>query len=360
MPETYQSGLVSVMMPAYNAAAYIAGAIESVVAQSYALWELIIVDDGSTDATTQEVARFGDPRIRLVRQPNGGEASARNRALALACGEWIAFLDADDQFLPDHLKLCVEHLIRHREVDAVYTDGLYIDPAGHPLERLSSRRRGPFAGLIFEQFVRASDVLGPPICAMIRRSVIYAHDLTFDTRIVIGPDWDFFTRLAQFAPFGYIDEVTCLYRLHASSISSSTSQARRRHSLAICRTKAIQLPAFDGISLEARSYAFYDLLVNLLPGHPDQQAAAIEWPQFQALPETERARLLRLMANAAVLEGVDNQTILDWYRRSHRLAPRDPRSLLFSVLFRVSPPLCEALLRGRDGWRQKQARAKLS
>jgi glycosyltransferase involved in cell wall biosynthesis len=70
--------LVTVMMPAYNAAGFIGEAIDSVLAQSYANWELIVVNDGSTDATAGIVARYDDPRIRLITQPNGGESSARN------------------------------------------------------------------------------------------------------------------------------------------------------------------------------------------------------------------------------------------------------------------------------------------
>ena len=110
---------VSVMMPAYNAAEFLAIAVNSVLAQSYQDWELIIVDDGSTDRTAEIAAGFQDPRVRLIRKENGGEASARNRALEEMEGEYLAFLDSDDLFLPDHLEKTVHYLEEHPERDAI-------------------------------------------------------------------------------------------------------------------------------------------------------------------------------------------------------------------------------------------------
>ena len=162
------SGLVSIMMPAYNAATYIALAIDSVLAQEYTSWELLVVDDGSTDQTGEIVSSFRNDRIRLIRQDNAGEASARNTALENMQGEYLAFLDADDLFTPEHLVTTVAYLKAHPECDAVYTDGYHINPSGELLPRLSTRRRGPFKGDLFEQLVRASDVFGPPICVLVR------------------------------------------------------------------------------------------------------------------------------------------------------------------------------------------------
>lgn len=88
--------LVSVVMPAYNAEKYIAEAIRSVLAQTHTNWELLIVDDGSTDGTAAVIDRFNDPRIIALRKPNGGIGSARNKALDVARGAYLCFLDADD------------------------------------------------------------------------------------------------------------------------------------------------------------------------------------------------------------------------------------------------------------------------
>jgi glycosyltransferase involved in cell wall biosynthesis len=103
-------GLVSIIMPAYNAVDTIMRAIKSVINQSYDKWELIIVDDGSKDATSDAVNAFDDMRIKCVRQKNAGPAAARNRGLELATGEYIAFIDADDMIHRNYLERLVEML----------------------------------------------------------------------------------------------------------------------------------------------------------------------------------------------------------------------------------------------------------
>lgn len=343
-----QTGLVSVMMPAYNAERYIAHAVQSVLDQTYTQWELLVVNDGSTDGTEQVVRGFGDPRIRLINKTNGGESTARNMALDHSKGDFIAFLDADDLFEPHHLARTVAYLQAHPECDAVYTDGMYIDPDGAAVEPLSSRRRGPFEGDIFEALVRASDVFGPPICILLRRAAVKERGLRFDPRIVIGPDWEFFTRFAETTRFGYIPEVTCRYRLHATSISVSTGSVRRRASLALCREKAIHLERFTACSLETRVYAFYDLLVELLAGFPERQADVTTWPQFEALPARERARLFRLMANRAVLDGGQPAWARACYRRAAALQPADVRNLIAVLVDVLSPGLSRWLVRSRQ------------
>src|SRR3990172_7899939 len=120
------SGLVSVMMPAYNAGRYIAQSIESVLAQEYSNWELIIVNDGSSDKTPQIAARYtGDPRIKLVHQANGGEAAARNTALQHMRGDYVSFLDADDLYFPDALSNLSRFLDTHPEYGVVFSDGYF-------------------------------------------------------------------------------------------------------------------------------------------------------------------------------------------------------------------------------------------
>ncbi len=340
-----QPGCVTVMMPAYNAEKYIGEAIESVLAQSYANWELIIVDDGSKDRTAEIASQFTDSRIKVIQQANGGEAAARNTALTYGQGEFLAFLDSDDVYLSHHLEVTVGFLQSHEDCDGVYTDGYYCDQNGTCLQALSSRRRGPFEGRLFEEVVRGPDVFGPPLCVVLRQDIISGNSLRFDTNIVIGPDWDFFTQYAAEARFGYIDHITCLYRVHQSNITARVDLQRRALEMAKCRKNAVKMNHFQNCSVETRSAVFYDLLVDLLRRYPNQQIEILRWPEFNGLPLKEQARLLRLMASKALVYEGDHANTAEWLRRARALDPEDQRGTLFYLVYRISPSLCKRLLR---------------
>lgn len=123
--------LVSIIMPSYNTAEYIADSINSVLSQTYTNWELIIVDDCSSDNTDEIVSQFDDKRIRyLQNDKNSGAAVSRNKALREAKGKWIAFLDSDDLWMPDKL----EKQVRFMEENSYafsYTNYIEIDSAGN-------------------------------------------------------------------------------------------------------------------------------------------------------------------------------------------------------------------------------------
>lgn len=119
----------SVIIPAYNAAGFLARAIESVRAQTWPAHEIILVDDGSTDATAAVAAGYGDS-VRYLRQDNAGVSAARNAGAAAATGDWLAFLDADDWYYPDRLKWHAEWIARDGELDFLTGDYDYRQPDG--------------------------------------------------------------------------------------------------------------------------------------------------------------------------------------------------------------------------------------
>ena len=135
------AGLVSIIMPSYNTAGFIAKSIESVLRQSYSDWELIIVDDCSTDDTDAVVATFTDERIRYFKNEcNSGAAVSRNRALREAKGKWIAFLDSDDLWMPEKLEEQVAFMERNGYRFS-YTEYAEIDEDGKPNGRTISGPR---------------------------------------------------------------------------------------------------------------------------------------------------------------------------------------------------------------------------
>ncbi len=348
-----KSGLFSIIMPAYNVEEFIGEAIESVLAQSYPHWELIIVDDGSTDNTVRVAKRYCDKRIRLIRQSRCGEAEARNVAFNYVLGEYICFLDADDIYSTTHLVVAFDYFRARPEHGAVYTDGYYCDEKGSLLLPLSARRRGPFEGQIFEEVIKASDVFGALGCVVLRADSVPRSVLRFDPEIVIGPDWDFLTRIADHATFGYTNHRSYLYRIHHTNITVRTDARQRSLSLARCRSKAITMPSFNRCSAETRWVVFYDLLVNRLNGFPERQSEILQWPQFLNLPVNMRAKLLRLMASQAIVTGKDNLNIEQWLQESRELDRSDWRTHVVIALYSINPMICSISIRLRRFIRQK-------
>jgi hypothetical protein len=135
---------VSVVVPLYNKEPYVRRALESIAAQTFADFEAIIVDDGSTDTGPEIVAAYADPRFRLLCQPNAGPGAARNRGIEEATGDFIAFLDADDEWLPDYLEHAILSLERHGA--ATCTAG-YVDCPGDRSSEPLWRKRGLSSGM---------------------------------------------------------------------------------------------------------------------------------------------------------------------------------------------------------------------
>lgn len=119
----------SVIIPAYNSAATLARAIDSVLAQNYPAQEIIVVDDGSTDGTNDIAGHYGD-KLRYVRQGNAGVSSARNHGARIAKGDWLSFLDADDWYYPNRLRLHAEWIVEDTTLDFLTGDYEYRDDAG--------------------------------------------------------------------------------------------------------------------------------------------------------------------------------------------------------------------------------------
>jgi glycosyltransferase involved in cell wall biosynthesis len=207
---------VSVVIPAYNAARTIGETIRSVIAQTAPGWEVIIVDDGSIDATAEIADGFArqDERIRVVRQANVGEAGARNTGIEHARFDWLLFLDADDWISDNHLQLLSTELKARPDLDAVIGGSVRVTSDG---THVSDDYVAP-EGDLFPTLARRAAF--PIHACIVRRSLVELAG-KFDTTLRTSPDWDLWQRIARMgAKFGIVRTVVAFYRMSASSASS--------------------------------------------------------------------------------------------------------------------------------------------
>jgi glycosyltransferase involved in cell wall biosynthesis len=202
---------VSIVVSTYNRAALLMAAIASIQAQSFADWDAIVVDDGSTDDTLDRLATLAEPRVRTIVVPHAGSASiARNRGLAQVRGEWTAFLDSDDLWAPEKLMLQLQALERSG-VDWCYGDHDLVAPDG----RFVPRRAGHFApldGTVLAALIR--EETSASLNTVLVRSAILARLGGFNPAIRMCEDLDFVLRLAAIARAVAIPRVLAHTREH--------------------------------------------------------------------------------------------------------------------------------------------------
>jgi glycosyltransferase involved in cell wall biosynthesis len=221
---------VSIIIPAYNADQYIRTALESVLAQSYRDYEVIVVDDGSTDDTKATVHAVGGP-IHYIYQSNQGASAARNTGIRAVKGELLCFLDADDSWTPDKLRTQVEFMERNSEVGLVFSDEEEFDENGMQCRSLLSKSRfyseivagsvigGAFQKLLEENFIPTSTV-------MVRTTCFDTTGL-FDVALKAAEDRDMWSRIAVYFPIASIPKLLGRKRAVASGLSRDVETTLR-------------------------------------------------------------------------------------------------------------------------------------
>ncbi len=206
---------ISAIIPVYNGAGFVADAIESVLRQTRPVREVIAVNDGSTDGTAEVLAGFGD-RITVVTQANAGLPAARNAGIRAAAGEWLGFLDADDWWSPEKVRLIEDFLAAHADCGVVYGAAEHRWPDGRTMV---FRRDADWthADLTRDLWFR-NQVLGGGSGAVVRRDLLDEVG-EFDETLRAGEDWDMWIRLADETQFGYVDEIFVHRRERYDSMS---------------------------------------------------------------------------------------------------------------------------------------------
>jgi glycosyltransferase involved in cell wall biosynthesis len=204
---------VSIIIPAYNQSKYLGSAIESALSQTYRKLEVIVVDDGSTDETPEVVGRFSDPRIRYEWQRNHGLSAARNTGIRIARGGYYAFLDSDDEFLPNKLEVLLDAMSGRAEIGLTAGKAIPIDVHGQVLSQVFDLGiPGNLKELVLKNPLHVGSVL-------VRRSWIVKVGL-FDETLRSYEDWDMWLRLARAGcQMQWVDEPVSLYRFHDAQMT---------------------------------------------------------------------------------------------------------------------------------------------
>jgi len=209
-----KDGLVSIIVPSYNAGVFINETIRSVLAQNYENWELWVIDDGSTDNTEQLVSSFRDARINLVKQENSGVSVARNKGLALARGEFIVFFDADDLMTPDFLQVRVNEL--NKDMLIGFVGGL-VETFPVKMKTRKAVAEDPEKDIHFFN----ADGATIPSNYLFRLSVIRNNGITFNPVLSSSADRFFLLEIARYAKGRSLEteKGKLLYRISESSMS---------------------------------------------------------------------------------------------------------------------------------------------
>lgn len=269
---------VSVIIPTYNHARYVGDAVDSVLRQTYQDFELIVIDDGSTDDSRDVIARFGS-RLRYVRQENRGLAAARNTGLAIAGGELVALLDADDLYEPEFLLTLVELLRAQPHAGAAYCGYRFVDESNRPLPQIESRVTAPDA---FHQALLQGNFLVPEAVLVRRRS--YESVGSFDESLSACEDWDMWLRLSRHHQFVGTPVVLTRHRVAPGSMSADP------HRMLANRLRVLEKifgpsPARNLADRRAYARAYLSGCIEYLQARQEHQAFGCLVKMADACPE---------------------------------------------------------------------------
>lgn len=227
---------VSVIIPTYNCAHLVSQAVESVLDQTYRDFELIVINDGSTDDTEQVLPSFGS-KIRLITQENLGVAEARNTGIRNAYGEYIAFLDADDLWLPSKLDYQITFLESRPDVDVAYCDIYVIDEDGQVFSYMTAHH----SGNIISSLLLKNIVVGSASAVVIHRRCFEKTGL-FDPELEALEDWDMWLRLALHFQFGYVSHPLAKVRKQEMGRNRAAGVDGQRQALQMIYHNLLQEP----------------------------------------------------------------------------------------------------------------------
>lgn len=255
--------LVSLIVPVYNAQSFIVQTVRSVLAQTYQNFELILVDDGSPDRSVELCQQFTDPRIQIIRQENRGLAGARNTGIRHATGNYLAFLDADDLWLPEKLEKHVRHLASSPEVGVSFSRSAFIDDRGESLGNYQMAKLKD----ITAEYLLCRNPIGNGSAPVIRREVFdeirffqnrrgRMEDCYFDEDFRRSEDIECWIRIVLQTAWKIegIPEALTLYRVNEGGLSADVFRQLESWEAFIAKTRAYAPELIDLYGNIARAY----------------------------------------------------------------------------------------------------------
>lgn len=258
---------LSVVIPAYNAVATIRSAVVSTLNQTQPVLEVIVVDDGSTDATAEVVGAIADPRVRLVSRANGGPSAARNAGIAAARGDWIAFLDSDDLWLPSYVRTATAALVAAPHPGFAYTDAYVFDAGRGQVKRGS-----------------AMDAVEPPppdrasfLAALLRRNFVFTAATVpaavlaavggYDESLRLSEEYDLWLRILV-AGFDavWMGGPLAVYRMHPGQSSHQILAMKRTAARVYHGLREQDMPSQDARAALREARAGSDREVEIVAG----------------------------------------------------------------------------------------------
>ncbi|MEB3178368.1 MAG: glycosyltransferase [Nostocaceae cyanobacterium] len=248
---------VSVILPAYNAEKTIISTIESIQKQTFHDWEIILINDGSTDNTLELINTIKDERIKIFSYENAGISLARNRGIDQAKGDYIAFIDADDLWTPDKLEAQIKALQKSPEAGLAYSwtsimnENGEVFYSGTPI----SYEGDVYANLLLWNFL---------ICGsnpLIRRKAIEQAG-EFEPTLCCGEDWDYWLRIASRWHFALVPKVQVLYRKSSGSLTSKMGVTQEYSLMVIDRAFQSAPPHLQHLKRQAQS-GIYEYLAHM-------------------------------------------------------------------------------------------------
>jgi len=314
--------LVSVVIPAYNVAPYIRQAVESALNQTVTDIEVLVIDDGSTDGTIEQLSKIGDRRLRIIRRTHAGVSVTRNVGIQMAGAPYIGFLDGDDIWLPQKLEKHLSLMEVHPDTDLTFSLSRVIDETGRTI---SLPLLQPAGVITFQELLR-ENIVWTSSSVVVRKEGFLKAGL-FDPDLVPCEDYDMWLRMARLRPDNLrcVKEVLTLYRRRPDQLTMdwrTVSLSWHRMMVKIRQTADRDVRAAEP-QAQSRMYAYFANLAHEKENF--SQGLRFLWLGFKSAPWTSLVRVRSWFLAAACLSG--GVLPLGWHRRLERVCTRWGRAI---------------------------------